>query len=107
MVKTTELVSRYEVHLMGSEGLNHKQKTKLKTFQGLVDRWCFDWCVPKIPVYFTHYLSDKGAGLFNEEPYQIILHVDEGEDTLRHEFRHYLIELVRRGDAIEERLCDE
>lgn len=78
-----------------------------KEAQRLLDDWCADWEVPKIKVEFRTYLEGQALGFFDDVQYVIYLKADQGEDVLRHEFRHYIILLIRRAHDLEERICDE
>jgi len=78
-----------------------------KEAQEKLNEWCDDWEVPRIRVEIKSYLDGEALGFFDDVKFLIVLKEDQGKDVLQHEFRHYLLLLIRRGCDIEERICDE
>lgn len=80
-----------------------------KELQKLLDAWCEDWEIPKIKVVVSSDLERGKGAMFYEASYEIYINKRSAEhkELLKHEFRHYLISLIKKSDEIEERICDK
>jgi len=79
----------------------------LKEAQKLLNEWCDDWEVPRIKSRIRPWLEGSAYGCFDDVKFVIYLKEGQKKDVLWHEFRHYILCLIRRGFDIEERICDE
>lgn len=83
-------------------GLTQKQA------QQHIIEWCQMWQVPIIPVILKNtprHLRMEEAS-FDGNTFNITIYKDTDLETLKHEFGHYLHQIIKSAEFVEEQMCE-